>query len=215
MLAKPILLDTFCKAGGCSKGYSLAGFRVVGVDIEPQPNYLYEFIQAEAVEFIRKRGKEFDAIHASPPCQRYSVTQAIWGKEYPDLVEPVRAALIEAGRPYVIENVIGAPLRNAILLCGIMFGLRVYRHRLFESNCLLLAPQCTGHRARAVQLGRPAKEGDYMTVAGHISSVPMARKAMGIDWMSRKELVQAIPPAYTEYIGKQIIEYVREAAARI
>lgn len=202
------LLDLFCGAGGAAMGYHRAGFdEIVGVDIKPQKHYPFTFVLGDALEYCRLHGAEFDAIHASPPCQCYSVTQNIWHNQakHPDLVVPTREALIATGRPYVIENVPGAPLVNPIVLCGAMFGLHVYRHRLFESNTLLLAPSHVRHVARA-SYGRRPKADEFYTITGHFADVVGARMAMGIDWMTRDELSQAIPPAYTEHIGKQLKE---------
>ena len=138
------ILDLFCCAGGSAKGYANAGFDVVGVDVEPQPHYPYEFHQSDALSFPFDG---FDAIHASPPCQGYSVTRAMHqGKQHPMLIESTRARLVSSGLPYVIENVPGAPLQNPVTLCGEMFGLRVIRHRLFESNFYIPQPRHAPHR---------------------------------------------------------------------
>jgi DNA (cytosine-5)-methyltransferase 1 len=218
-VSKPRLLDLFCGAGGCSVGYARAGFEVVGVDINPQPRYPFEFHQADALEFLKAHGREFDAIHASPPCQRYSeVTRCIPGRaqKHPDLVDPTRELLQRSGRQWVIENVPGAPLRDPLLLCGTMFGLRVIRHRLFESSVFLWSPgqQCW-HPQRGKVGGtgvRGKKPGDWISVAGS-PTVAVAGPAMGIAWpMSRKELANAIPPAYAEFIGKQLLSALTAAA---
>jgi DNA (cytosine-5)-methyltransferase 1 len=201
-------LDLFCGAGGASVGYHRAGFEMTGVDLYPQKNYPFTFVQADALEYLAEHGHEFDAIHASPPCQAYSVTQNIHGREYPELVEPTRAALDACDLPYVIENVIGAPLHTTIELCGAMFGLSVYRHRRFESNVMLFQPHHPKHIAICTQVGRRPKPGEFMTVAGHFADIRTARQAMGIDWMTRDELAQAIPPAYTEFIGHQLMAVI-------
>lgn len=206
------LLDLCCKAGGCSVGYQRAGFEVVGVDIEHQPSYPFEFIQADAVEYVREHGHEYDIIHASPPCQSYSWAAGKMrnlGVEYPDILEPIREALIASGKPYVIENVVGAPLINPIVLCGTQFeGLKVFRHRLFESNMPLVAPPKCSHKGIKIGFGPE----DFSSVAGHggdgSGRLERWREAMAIDWMSKKELTQAIPPQYTHYIGKQAMEYL-------
>lgn len=212
--ARPKLLDLFCGAGGCAVGYHRAGFDVIGVDHLPMPRYPFRFIEADAMEYAEKYGKEFDAIHASPPCQRYSVATAVWhgGRErHPDLIEPVRQILIASGKPYVVENVMGAPLQNAVMLCGTMFGLKVFRHRLFESTILLAAPAVhpkhdgsTGSHRGYSTVAR--SRGGYICVAGHNFVPREGAEAMGINWMQfRRELSQAIPPAYTEFIGRQLM----------
>ena len=202
------LLDLFCGAGGAAMGYHRAGFEVVGVDINPQPRFPFEFHQADALEYPLDG---FDVIHASPPCQAHTVLfpKELHGKEYahPDLVAPTRQRLRKTQNPYVIENVPNAPLVNYIVLCGSMFGLKVYRHRLFESNILLLQPCHESHKVRTAGKGRtPKDDNTFWTVTGHLGDLPGASKAMGIDWMIMKELVQSIPPAYTEFIGKQLIQ---------
>lgn len=207
---KPRLLDLFCGAGGCTKGYQRAGFHVTGVDINPQPRYCGEvFVQADALEYLAEHGHEFDAIHASPPCQGYSRMRHVTGMEYPLMIEDVRAALRAAGKPYVIENVEDAPLIDDILLCGTMFGLKTFRHRKFETNFFMLAPQHTTHRiyGKAAKQGRPTTEKcQYLTVTGNFSGITAGKAAMNIDWMNKRELTQAIPPDYTEYIGHTLIE---------
>lgn len=202
---KPKLLDLFCGAGGCSVGYARAGFEVVGVDIEPQPNYPFDFVQADAMTFDL-RG--FDAVHASPPCQRY--TQLGTREDlshYPDLVDAIRERLNAAGLPWVIENVPGSPLRNPMTLCGAMFGLRSYRHRLFESNKTLTAPQHPQHIVRVNRRGENRRKhwanGGFITITGDVGTY-CGPEAMGINWMTGNELSQAIPPAYTQYLAKQL-----------
>lgn len=205
------LLDLFCGAGGAAMGYHRAGFEVMGVDINRQPRYPFSFLQADALamlddcDFLR----QFDVIHASPPCQAYSITKAVtakYGREHPKLIEPVREKLAQTGRWYVIENVMGAPLRCAIVLCGAQFGLRTYRHRVFESNLLLLSSPCKHlHKAKTCRQGRRPAEHEFICVTGNFSGAEIGRQAMGIDWMTRAELTQAIPPVYTQYIGQQFI----------
>jgi DNA (cytosine-5)-methyltransferase 1 len=145
-MSRPKLLDLFCGAGGCSVGYARAGFDVVGVDNMPHPDYPFPMFVADAIEFIEDGWIEagnFDAVHASPPCPRYSVaTPSAARDKHPDLVAPVRELLRATGLPYVIENVPGAPLDTPILLCGSMFDLGVRRHRLFETNAPALQPEC-------------------------------------------------------------------------
>jgi DNA (cytosine-5)-methyltransferase 1 len=194
-MSRPRLLDLFCGAGGASMGYHRAGFDVTGVDLHPQKHYPFAFIQA-------------DAIAASPPCQGYSQTKTIWGREHPKLIGPTRDGLRASGKPYVIENVPGAwrAMEAPVTLCGTMFGKRLYRHRLFESNVPLVVPAHDAHTAPCAKVGRPPEDHEYLTVAGHFASVGLAREVMGIDWMNRGELAQAIPPDYTEHIGRQLIE---------
>ena len=241
MNKKPKLLDLFCGAGGAAVGYQLAGFEVVGVDINHQPHYPFEFHQADALEFPLDG---FDAYHASPPCQGYIYATKKYrnqGKEYPLLIEPIREILLKTGKPYVIENPIGAPLRNPIRLCGISFGLQVLRHRLFESNIGILEPPHIKHEifiyngtAEAVWTGgyntggfgnkelakqlneqyKKTMKSKYYCVAGHGANSPDYKleswqKAMGIDWMNKKELVESIPPAYTEYIGRYLMQQMK------
>lgn len=193
-------------------GYHRAGFEVVGIDIEPQPNYPFEFYQADAVQVLSQEAPwikmGFDAIHASPPCQAYTQAQRLQGNDHPDLVGPVRDGLVRAGLPYVIENVVGAPLIGASLLCGTMFpGLRTYRHRLFECSFPLVLPYHGRHVHRQVKMGRKPLHGEWIQVVGNFSGVEQAKEAMGIDWMTRKEMAEAIPPTYTEYVGRQLREF--------
>lgn len=191
-------------------GYHQAGFDVVGVDIEPQPNYPFEFVQADALEYLELHGHRFDAIHASPPCQEYSVTASLKTKEYPTLIEPTRELLIKSGKDYVIENVPGAPLINPLMLCGTMFGLRVIRHRYFENNFNLhFAPFSCNHWGRtqprndkrSVKGAASLKDYSFITVVGHDFKKADGSIAMDINWMTSAELAEAIPPAYTKYIG--------------
>lgn len=218
---KPRLLDLFAGAGGASMGYHLARFEVVGVDIEPQPRYPFEFHQADALEFPLDG---FDAVHASPPCQAYSVANNIHGRtDHPDLVGEVRDRLLAWGGPYVIENVPGAPLHNPMTLCGLSLGLNVKRHRLFESNVFMMAPPCGDHSGdwllvfghTVLERGKAtakAKGGGNVIRRRHVGT-DRGRQAMGIDWMTRDELSQAIPPAYTRFIGEQLLDAVTRRAA--
>lgn len=229
---RPLLLDLFCKAGGCSMGYHRAGFDIVGVDIEPQPRYPFRFIQADALRLLELllcgawAGdndnavllENIAAIHASPPCQRFSLATHCnknqpgvkTAADYPDLIDPIRQLLIAIGKPWVIENVENAPMKNSLLLCGSFFGLKVKRHRLFECSHHLWGPGQSCWHPRRGTIGkagvRGKKPGDYISVAGS-TDLKVAGPAMGIDWMrNRKEIAQAIPPAYTEFIGKQLIK---------
>lgn len=210
MNQKMKLLDLYCGAGGCSVGYKRAGFDVVGVDLHPQPRYPFKFFQADALEYLRENWMHFDVIHASPPCQAHTAINHAKKGRIASLVDGTRAELNRIGLPYVLENVPGAPMRNAIMLCGTMFGLDVIRHRLFDSNQILHAPlQGCQHRGSV-------SDGTYVSVHGggqrstHAIPYSEQRKrweeAMGIEWMgTRRELVNAIPPAYTEYIGHQLM----------
>ncbi len=190
-------------------GYHRAGFEVVGVDIDPQPNYPFEFHQADALDYPLDG---FDAIHASPPCQAYSRAQRIRDNEHPELLDPVRARLVGAGVPYVIENVRGAPLRDPLTLCGTGFGLRFIRHRLFESNVWIMAPGCVhGALERHWHRGRWIRS---IAPFGHEFSADLAREVMGIDWMTRDEVSQAIPPAMTEHIGGYLMAALDDDRAR-
>ena len=200
------LLDLFCGAGGAGMGYHRAGFEVHGVDIAPQKNYPFHFVQQDALDYLRKYGMYFDVIHASPPCQRHSAMSHCrpgLAEKYPDLIEPVRELLVELDVPWVIENVPGSPLNNPITLCGHMFGLELYRHRLFESNIKLDQPAHPAHVKPASKAGH-WKPGTVMSVSGHIAPIAKAREVMGIDWCNREELSESIPPAYTQHIGEQI-----------
>lgn len=200
---KPYLLDLYCGAGGCSKGYADAGFEVIGVDIEDQPRYPYQFIKYDAKQFLIDYDLSiFSAIHASPPCQQYSATNHFLNKQYADDIWDIRFLLVQTEKPYIIENVPEAPLRNSVMLCGKMFGLDVIRHRLFESNITLFVPEHEKHHKQ--------KDVSFMTVTGSGYSIEKARKAMGIDWMIKKEMSQAIPPDYTEFLGRQLYNYVRQ-----
>jgi DNA (cytosine-5)-methyltransferase 1 len=195
-------------------GYHKAGFWVLGVDKDPQPNYPFTFVRGDAIEFLKRNGRNFDAIHASPPCQRYTTAQRLSGTRHEPLVLDTRKALQATGKPWVIENVEGAPLRKPfITLCGFMFNLDVYRHRIFESNVHIEAPLFhPEHTWKQAKMGRPVGEREAIHVIGNFSDVKRARAAMGIDWMTRNELREAIPPAYTEYIGAQLMRALEVAA---
>lgn len=278
-MSAPVLLDLYCCQGGAGMGYHRAGFRVVGVDTKPQPRYPFEFVQADALAFLEKHGPYFDAVHASPPCQAFTTLRHLpTSRSHPNLIPATRELLDSLGKPYVIENVPGAPLLNPVVLCGTMFDLRtrcgaqLRRHRLFETNWLLMcglvcwhgAHTCTvtGHNPENTGARKRNRKDRTITITGHspydpakekakqrakvpvISifgehardrsaerqqctrtititgstpqqnvvrnqeretfSVDDAREAMGIDWMGMKGLSQAIPPAYTEFIGRQL-----------
>lgn len=217
-IMRPRLLDLFCGAGGAAMGYHRAGFDVIGVDINPQPNYPFKFIQGDALDVANGGLPTFAAVHASPPCQRYSTMTADVDK-HPDLVGPIRELLVASGLPYVIENVPQAPLVGPVTLCGSAFGLRVRRHRAFESNAALIGTECYhaeqgrpvgvyGQHPDRRQHFRPdgTQRGTKATTLGH------GRRAMGIDWMTWPELAESIPPAYTEYIGRQLLDAMERAA---
>lgn len=215
------IVDLFCGAGGCSAGYVRAGFTIrCGVDIKPQPRYPFGFVQADALEWLRAADLSgVDAIHASPPCQAYSTAAVAWraaGKRYPDLLAATRAALMMTGKPWVIENVPGAPMRRDLEICGCHVGLpNLVRKRWFEFSfpVAYLAPSChhpdpilsvVGHGAPS---WTRAKWGRCPTIAE-------CRAAMGIDWMNRGELSQAIPPAYTELVGGFLLAHVEARRER-
>lgn len=221
-------LDLFCGAGGATKGLQRAGFHVTGVDIKAQARYCGdEFHQADALTFPLEG---FDFIWASPPCQAYAPIARVrlrQGRQYPDLVGPVRERLLCSGLPFVIENVQNAPLQpHTICLCGLMFALPLLRHRFFESRLALLAPP---HRRHTLGMGI---RGEIFTVVGKGSggnirsgrnplnakrtpvkraSLAQAKLAMGIEWMTLYEMCEAIPPAYSEFIGRQVVEVLRRA----
>jgi DNA (cytosine-5)-methyltransferase 1 len=210
----PRLLDLGCCQGGASMGYARAGFNVTGVDKDPQPKYPFEFIQADALEYLAEHGHQYDAVHSSMPCQGYSDTQRLHGKHWPRLIAPTRLILTGMGHLcWVMENVAPAPLLDPIELCGAMFGLRTYRHRLFESNVPLAVPSHPEHVAKQTKMGRRPVEGEFMHIVGNFSGVDEGKRAMGIDWMNRDGLRESIPPAYTEFIGRQLIEHLAERAA--
>lgn len=212
---RPKLLDLFCGAGGAGVGYHRAGFEVTGIDNKPQKNYPFGFMQADALEYLCDHWQEYDFIHASPPCQRYSATTPEKARDnHPDLLSKVREVLDEIGRPYIIENVPGAPMTDYIVLCGTMFGLDVIRHRWFEirPNPILLMPP-HNHYKPVVRQGYEADlSKEFMCVTGHFSGKETGMVAMGVDWMGTSyELAQSIPPAYTEFIGKQLINAYHNA----
>lgn len=205
------VLDLCCKAGGMTKGYQQAGFYVVGVDIEPQPNYIGdEFIQADVLSLSIDFLKQFDLISASPPCWKNSRLNKLNKKEYPELleIEPVRKLLIQSGKPYVIENVTKKVLVNPIMLCGVMFHLKVFRHRYFETNWGLKQSKHPKHDGVTGSDRWPYKPiNGYVQVTGNGGNFTLksGSEAMQINWMDKKELSQAIPPAYSKYIGEQFL----------
>jgi DNA (cytosine-5)-methyltransferase 1 len=228
---RPRLLDAYCCEGGAAAGYARVGFDVVGVDIEPRfaKRYPFEFHQGDAIDYIQQHGHEFDAIHASPPCQHASAgTRAQDRSKYPALIEPTRAALLATGKPYVIENVSGSALHNPVTLCGSMFDLATYdqdgirirleRHRLFESNVHIWQPSCFHDRtvqvagayggARTTIAGAKERGGGYTPKGKDVRS----RLLGGVDWMTLHGMSQCVPPAYAEYIGRRLLDTLERAA---
>lgn len=209
------LLDLFCGAGGAAMGYHQAGFEIVGVDINPQPHYPFKFHQADALEFDLSG---FDVIHASPPCQAYS-TMTSDPSKHPQLIDVIRQRLLEWGAFYVIENVEGARrhLNHPTLICGSSLGLKVRRHRYFETNFFLTGTPCA-HNIQGVPIG---VYGDHPEPAEYLrpgsgtrrgvkaKSLQHAQEAMGINWMTYEELAEAIPPVYCEFIGEQLLSVLR------
>ena len=229
-MSRPKLLDLFCCEGGAGAGYARAGFVVVGVDLDARfaKRYPFEFHAGDAIEYVREHGHEFDAIHASPPCQAYSITKHTHSNTHPMLIDPTREALIATGLPYVIENVIGAPLRDPLMLCGSEFNLttidtdelplRLERHRLFESNVFLYGNGGCRHDRRVQVAGaygggssdrRHAKE---VRRGGYTPAKEVRAALLGIDWMTLHGMSQSIPPAYTEHIGRQLLDAMEAAA---
>lgn len=223
---KPKLLDLYSCAGGAAKGYADAGFEVTGVDIDLQPRYPYEFHQADAIQFVLDHGHEYDVIHASPPCQTFSRTKTLHDNEHPDLVAVTREALIESGKPFVIENVVGAPLLDPIRLSGTDFNmtaedvdgvlLKLVRVRLFESNIALTPPpklpvDHTIQTASVYGAGggwTPKHRDNPERRGGYIPHIDVIKRLLGIDWMTKHELSQSIPPLFTEFVGKQLINHL-------
>ena len=214
-------LDLFCCAGGAGEGYRRAGFDVTGVDIRPQPHNPHRFIQADALAFLREHSHEFDLIHASPPCQAHCDLKHMWNaKRHTDLIGPTRDLLRQTGKPWIIENVEGAPLETPVILCGTMFGLgtgdaELRRHRLFELGGglpPLLVPPCQ-HKRKPRVIGVYGGHGRdrRRKVNTQDFSTDARREAMGIDWMTGAELSQAIPPAYTEFLGRHALAYTANA----
>lgn len=224
----PVLLDLFCCAGGAGKGYADAGFQVIGVDIDPQLNYPFTFFQGDAIEFARQYGHLFDALHASPPCQKFSKTRTLHNNEHPDLIEPTREVFLDLGGVWVIENVVGAPLVDPIKLSGQHFGmvaldvdgvpLKLVRHRLFESSVTITPPD-EFYQNKGIQTASVYGAGGGWTPehrdnperrGGYIPHISVIKNLLGIDWMTKHELSQSIPPVFTEHIGRQLLTHLEE-----
>lgn len=239
-MKKPKLLDLYSGAGGAGFGYHLAGFDVVGVDLKNQPRYPFTFHQADALECLARliesgEISEYAAIHASPPCQAHTSLKSMWNsKEHVDLIAPTRDLLQGSGLPWVMENVPGAPMELSLLLCGTMFGLgasgaELRRHRLFESSIYLMGSRCQHGRSATIGVygGHARNRTRTLSVNSDCArdsrrkfdkgqpdfTVEDARAAMGIEWMTLAELCQAIPPAYTEHIGRQLIDAINRKEA--
>lgn len=211
------LLDLFSGAGGAAMGYYRAGFEVEGVDIAPQPHYPFLFTHADALDVLTTEWvNDFDVIHASPPCQTFSAYRRRGngvGERYQDLIAVTRDALVATGKPYLIENIPAAPLRCPIVICGSSFGLDLQRHRLFETNIPLVAPPCN-HRWQTPRFPQATNRSNLRRTVevGAYRTHRYAPRAMGIDWMNRSELTEAVPPAYTEFLGRQIRAWLRAEA---
>jgi DNA (cytosine-5)-methyltransferase 1 len=220
-MTRPRLLDLFCCAGGAAMGYHRAGFDIVGVDIKPQPRYPFKFHQADAMTYALDG---FDAVHASPPCQDHSTTRGLGARHGTAwMLAATRERLTAYGRPWIVENVKTAPLArqgdlfgaNGLELCGCMFAeLRglLYEARLFETSFPVPQPPHRLHHWPQTKMGRPPQPGECMQITGHFSGVTEARRRMGADWMTQDELAQAIPPAYTELVGRALLDHLRGAA---
>jgi len=215
---RPLLLDLFCGAGGASAGYWSAGFDILGVDHEPQPHYPFTFVQCDVFKFLADSlPSDVEAIHASPPCQLFTQASHIRGAgKHVNLIPETRTWLRALGLPYVIENVPGAPLIRPDMICGRALGLGVKRHRLFECTIRLETPPCPpGHPGEWYSVfGRSVRaRGASIHDQGPIIGIDVGRRAMGITWMNRAELSQAVPPAYTELIGHQLMKTLSTSAA--
>lgn len=202
------LLDLYCGSGGASTGYAQAGFKVTGVDISNHKDYPFTFIKANVLSLDKSFLDQFDVIHASPPCQSFSSLRKLaiaqgHDSKKPNLIPQTRDMIKH--KPYVIENVPGSPLNNPVQLCGSAFDLKVRRHRLFESNMLLQGTNCY-HKAQGKVIGVWGHRNDQIPGGGKsASTIEEARMAMGLNYMNWANIIEAIPPAYTEYLGRQII----------
>lgn len=212
MPARPKALDLYCCAGGAGTGLHRAGYDVTGVDIVNQPNYPFAFEQGNALDADLSG---YDFVWASPPCQNHSRMSGCregLRDKYPSLIAATREKLKAWGGVWIIENVVGAPLENPVMLCGAMFGLATYRHRIFESNVPLTAPPHPKHDKPTSKAGH-WKPGTLISVAGNCAPMALAREAMGIDWTTRAELVEAIPPVFAEYLARQTLRVTARHSA--
>jgi DNA (cytosine-5)-methyltransferase 1 len=220
-MIKPEIVDLYCCQGAASWGYEMAGWTVrEGIDITPQSRYPYRFQQWDAINYLNAVLEglipQAQAYHAAPPCQGRTNAQKIQGREHPRLIGPTRDLLLAIGVPYIIENtplMAGAedvdPMKDPVMLCGSMFpGLRTYRHREFESNVPLIVSDHRKHLYPQIKMGRPLIEGDWYQAVGNFSNVPYVRANMGVPWMTREGIRECTPPVYTEYFGRQLLEYV-------
>lgn len=244
-VTKPTLLDLCCGGGGAAAGYAQAGFRVTGVDRVSRPSYPFEFVQADALDFARAHGRDFDVVHASPPCQAHiSITagnrrRVGWTDDHVDLITPLRAELTRVGRPFLLENGPSRAIRSDVVLCGLAFGLPVFRHRAFElsdalrpgGRAALVAPPHVSHRGHLTlgwrhgclrtPLDAPRRcplhdrhcVGTVFGVYGSGGGKPSldeARRALDVAWLDRlDELNEAVPPAYTRFLGRQLLSFLR------
>jgi DNA (cytosine-5)-methyltransferase 1 len=215
-MSRPRLLDLFCKQGGAGKGYHDAGFEVVGVDIEPQPRYPFEFHQGDALEYLAEHWREFDAVHGSPVCKRYSSATPVHRRDgHPDQIGPLRSLLEATTIPWVIENVPGAPLRPDIILCGCIAGLpELKRERWFETSwCAFQVRAACWHPITPITVAGHGEPSGPRMARGEVATKADWERAMGIDWMTRDGLAQAIPPAYTRVVGAHLLEQLAARAA--
>ncbi|MGA6873070.1 SAM-dependent methyltransferase [Streptomyces pratensis] len=211
---RPIVLNTYCCQGGSAAGYAAAGFYPLGLDKDPQPRYPYLFVQADALWFLTEFAEwireHVTLVDSSPPCQAHSKAWKIQQREHPRLIAPTRELLLAIGLPFVIENVeeAAAELRHPITLCGAMFGMTTYRHRLLELGGWTVAPPAHPvHRAPLAKMGRPRKPGEFAHYVGNFSGVEEARQDMAMPWANRDGLREAVPPAYTEWLGRQYLAH--------
>lgn len=217
---RPLILDLFCGEGGAAVGYHRAGFDVVGVDIQPQNRFPYRFLQADALSFLQwlidsRAIQQFAAIHASPPCQRYSTLKSMTTHQYADLLASTRELLIASGLPWIVENVATAPMHQGIEVCGTALGLNVRRHRRFDSSHLLYGPGMCKHHPDNINIYGHAcwtyqpNPADVRKDTGKARPMRVllnaGREAFGVPWMSQQGASECIPPAYTEFLGRQLL----------